>query len=145
MPMHITILLTLSILPGEAKLPVCVRYDAYLHPEPSGWDVKTPLRDASHRQSWHGQELQYFDVKLIQGLTEYAINPRALMYVCMYVCIKVGLHGIAHCYGQSHCAKGRTHRARGSNIPTPWYHQNRVTHAGSYSCTQHAFSEPTLL
>ena len=36
--MHITILLTLSIPPGEAELPVCVRYDAYLHPEPPGPD-----------------------------------------------------------------------------------------------------------
>ena len=37
--MHITILLTLSIPPGEAELPVCVRYDAYLHPEPPGPDL----------------------------------------------------------------------------------------------------------
>ena len=37
--MHITILLTLSILPGEAELAVCVRYDAYLHPEPPGPDL----------------------------------------------------------------------------------------------------------
>ena len=36
--MHITILLTLSIPPWEAELPVCVRYDAYLHPEPPGPD-----------------------------------------------------------------------------------------------------------
>ena len=34
--MHITILLTLSIPPGEAELPVCIRYDAQLHPEPPG-------------------------------------------------------------------------------------------------------------
>ena len=39
--MHITILLTLSIPPGEAELPVCVRYDAYLHPEPPGSDLST--------------------------------------------------------------------------------------------------------
>ena len=37
--MHITILLTLSIPPGEAELPVCVRYDAHLHPEPPGPDT----------------------------------------------------------------------------------------------------------
>ena len=36
--MHITILLTPSIPPGEAELPKCVRYDAYLHPEPPGPD-----------------------------------------------------------------------------------------------------------
>ena len=36
--MHITILLTLSIPPGEAELPVCVQYEAYLHPEPPGPD-----------------------------------------------------------------------------------------------------------
>ena len=36
--MHITILLTLSIPPGEAELPVCVRYDTYLHNEPPGPD-----------------------------------------------------------------------------------------------------------
>ena len=36
--MHITILLTLVIPPGEAELPVYVRYDTYLHPEPPGPD-----------------------------------------------------------------------------------------------------------
>ena len=40
-PMHITIVLTLTIPPGEADLPVCVRYDAYLHPEPPGPDLFT--------------------------------------------------------------------------------------------------------
>ena len=28
--------------------------------------------------------------------------------------------------------RGGTHGDHGSNIPTPWYHQYRVTHAGSY-------------
>ena len=41
--MHITILLTLSIPPGEAELPVCVRYDAHLHPEPPGPDSTVML------------------------------------------------------------------------------------------------------
>ena len=41
--MHITILLTLSIPPGEAELPVCVRYDAYLHPEPPGPDKEEDI------------------------------------------------------------------------------------------------------
>ena len=42
--MLITILLTLSIPPGEAELPVCVRYDAYLHPEPPGPDLYSLVR-----------------------------------------------------------------------------------------------------
>ena len=42
-PNHITLLLTLSIAPGEAELPVCVRYDAYLHPEPPGPDINQCL------------------------------------------------------------------------------------------------------
>ena len=34
----------------------------------------------------------------------------------------------------------------GSNVPTPRYHQYRITHAGSYSRTYVcAFSDPTLL
>ena len=37
------------------------------------------------------------------------------------------------------------HQLSGSNVPTPRYHRYRVTHAGSYSLTQHAFSEPTLI
>ena len=37
--LHITILLTLSIPPGEAELPVWARYNAYLHPEPPGPDT----------------------------------------------------------------------------------------------------------
>ena len=41
--------------------------------------------------------------------------------------------------------RGETHRACGSNIPTPRYHRYRVTHAESYLRTQHALSEPTLL
>ena len=41
--------------------------------------------------------------------------------------------------------RGGTHRDRGSNIPTPQYRRYRVTHAGSYLRTQHAFSEPTLI
>ena len=41
--------------------------------------------------------------------------------------------------------RGGTHRAHGSNIPTPWYLRHRVTHANSYSRTQCAFSESTLL
>ena len=39
--MHITILLTLSIPPGEAKIPVYFRWDAQLHPEPPGSDLKS--------------------------------------------------------------------------------------------------------
>ena len=43
-------------------------------------------------------------------------------------------------------AWGRSPIKSGSNVPNPrWYHRYRVTHAGSYSRTQHAFSEPTLL
>ena len=46
--MHIAILLTLSIPPGEAELPVCVRYDAYLHPEPPG-----PVHNAAaSKEKW---------------------------------------------------------------------------------------------
>ena len=41
--------------------------------------------------------------------------------------------------------RGGTHQDRGSDIPTPWYHRYRVTHAGSYLRTQRAFSEPTLI
>ena len=38
-----------------------------------------------------------------------------------------------------------THRDRGSNTPIPWHHRYRVTHAGSYLHTQHAFYESTLI
>ena len=55
------------------------------------------------------------------------------MYVCMYVCIEVALRGDAHGgFGVPTGPRGGTHRARGSNIPTPQYHRYRVTHAGSY-------------
>ena len=40
---------------------------------------------------------------------------------------------------------GGTHRERGSNVPTPWFHRYCVTHAGSYLRTQRTFSEPTLI
>ena len=35
--------------------------------------------------------------------------------------------------------RGGTHRARGSNIPTPRYHRHRVTHTGSYLRTNVRF------
>ena len=35
--------------------------------------------------------------------------------------------------------RGWTHRARGSNIPTPRHHRHRVTHAGSYLRTSVRF------
>ena len=35
--------------------------------------------------------------------------------------------------------RGGTHWSRGSNIPTPRYHRHRVTHAGSYLCTNVRF------
>ena len=63
----------------------------------------------------------------------------------MYVCIVVALCGDAHGIGHSNWAKGGTHPDRRSNIPTPRYHRYRVTHAGSYLCTQRAFSQPTLI
>ena len=63
----------------------------------------------------------------------------------MYVCIEAALRAIAHCYGRSDWAWGRSPSVNGSNVPTPRYHRYRVSHAGSYLRTQCAFSEPTLL
>ena len=53
----------------------------------------------------------------------------------MYACIEVALHGDANRIGRSNWAKGGTHWACGSNIPTPRYHRCCVTHAGSYLST----------
>ena len=62
----------------------------------------------------------------------------------LYVCIEVALRGDAPMKRRDPTGpRGGTHRARGSNIPTPWYHQYQLTLDHTYAHC--ALSEPTLL
>ena len=51
-------------------------------------------------------------------------------FCLLNVCIEIALRGIAHGIGRPTEPRGLTHWNRGFNVPTPWYHQYRVTHPG---------------
>ena len=60
---------------------------------------------------------------------------RALAILSLGIALTIAGHRLGVPTGPG----GGTHRARGSNIPTPRYHRHRVTHAGSYLRTNVRF------